>query len=786
MAYLDTTARTTRPRDHDKFQPVGRIPALTGVFVGFVKNADDVQRNGRLSVWIPEFGSAPEEKQGWVTVSYCSPFAGATNIDTISRTDKQSFESTQTSYGMWMVPPDINNEVLVMFIAGDPAKGVWIGTLYNQFMNQMVPGVASSASNYQHPGKHVPVAEYNKWDTSVTNPDRTIKPYHRTKFRGVGNQGLIKDRVRGTNTSSARREAPSQVYGILTPGPAIDPNVPAEKIRRKGGSSFVMDDGTGSEHIQLSTKSGAQIKIDETNGFIYLINRDGTAWVQMDRHGNIDIFGANNISMRSQRDLNIRADRNINIEAGQNIFMKAAKDTVESTTKFTHAVNNESTTIDKPVWKYVGEGNGIGGNIVMQALNDWHSTTKNSAFITVKDNNLDIAIGTSLLVTTVVGGQDFKSRQGIKLTSAGSIDVAADGTIKVGASDHVSISSSNDVNVCAKDQLSLNGDTSVAIKSLTEIGLTGQTLFANQVWFDDDVLHRKSLKPAPSTNNKSKAVPQPNPAQCPFSAQPATQAEVKALKEHLNIKPTWQDPDTKFIRDSESIKSTVTRLPTYEPSPIHEDFKITYVTGFTETGSDREYVGSSGEGNGVTSPPKSTNQPGENNKRIIEDTAIDSVVTKDFDMDAFRNQLVINEGYKEVSYRDSVGLLTAGIGHLLRSPNETSRYPLGAPVSKEQIETWYRDDAAIAIKGAMDLVGTALWEKISDVRKRALADLCYNLGKGKLAKFVKFLSAVKAENWGAAGAELQNSAWYNQVKSRGPRIITMITNNTDPHKVAKK
>ena len=31
-------------------------------------------------------------------------------------------------------------------------------------------------------------------------------------------QGLIKDTVRGTTTAGARRESPSQVYGILTPG----------------------------------------------------------------------------------------------------------------------------------------------------------------------------------------------------------------------------------------------------------------------------------------------------------------------------------------------------------------------------------------------------------------------------------------------------------------------------------------------------------------------------------------------------------------------------------------
>ncbi|HAI38899.1 MAG TPA: hypothetical protein DCM40_12650, partial [Maribacter sp.] len=75
-------------------------------------------------------------------------------------------------------------------------------------------------------------------------------------------QGLIKDKIRGVTSSSARRETPSQVFGISTPGP-IDhkgqfapPNTDAVNRHgavggkfahsRLGGHSFVMDDGTPS------------------------------------------------------------------------------------------------------------------------------------------------------------------------------------------------------------------------------------------------------------------------------------------------------------------------------------------------------------------------------------------------------------------------------------------------------------------------------------------------------------------------------------------------------------
>jgi len=222
---FDLYSRTNKPSRQLQFDPMGRVNNLSGVFIGFVKDNTDVQRMGRLKVWIPEFASLPTDIESWITVNYCSPFAGATNPTTENRNNIQTFEGTQTSYGMWMIPPDLENQVIVMFIGGDASKGIWIGCLFQEYMNEMVPGMAASTNNYQYgttattPGYSVPTAEYNKWNTSVTNPDTTTKPFEKTKFKGLGNQGLIQDPIRGTTTTSARREAPSQTYGILTPGP---------------------------------------------------------------------------------------------------------------------------------------------------------------------------------------------------------------------------------------------------------------------------------------------------------------------------------------------------------------------------------------------------------------------------------------------------------------------------------------------------------------------------------------------------------------------------------------
>jgi len=767
MSYLDTNARTSKPTSNDTFNPMGRFPAHFGVFIGFVKDAADVQKNGRLRVWIPEFGSAPHEEQGWVTVNYCSPFAGATNVETISKTDLENFDKTQTSYGMWMIPPDINNQVLVMFAAGDPARGFWIGSVFNQFMNNMVPGMASNINSWQYPGKQVPVAEYNKWDKKVVQPDRAFKPYEKTKFKGVGNQGLITDQSRGITTSSARRESPSNVFGILTPGPVVDTTAPPGDIRRKGGSSFIMDDGTGTEYVQLTTKSGAQIRLDETNGFVYLINRDGTAWVQMDQKGNVSIFGASTISMRAQQDINLRADRNINIEAGQNIFMKAAKDTKTSTTSFTYDVNNVPKPLIIPYNKFVGEGAGEGGNIVMQALNNTHTTVKNNSYITI-GKNLELKIGETIDISA--GSEYNLTAPSIKNVGAvkirGTLDVTGATTLgnTLGVNQGISAQSgsfSNNINALS---LSLSG------------GITAGTIVGTFPGLRSGPGASTGGPGSAGSAGPSVNIPTP-PA--------VTPAEVKQLVEKINILATWADPESKFKRNSESLQTTVSIFPTYEPSPEHETFTFASITGYkpAQTEGAKTYEGSSG--GGATTSPAPNTDPGANNKDLPPTPATESAVSKDFNMAAYECQLKIHEGVKYVSYNDSLGLPTAGIGHLLRA-NEISQYPVPTPVTPAQVTAWFQIDAPISISGAQRLLGVDTWSGLSDVRKRACADLCYNMGERRLSKFVRFIAAMKAGNYDLAGQSLRESIWFTQVGLRGPKIIAMIVQNIDPNGCDKK
>lgn len=290
-------------RSNRQQKPIATIDSR--VYLGFVKNNNDVQRMGRLEVYVPELSTDPDDRTQWIVASYASPFAGAS--DPTKLVDgSQKLDGTQTSYGFWMIPPDLNNEVLVVFINGDPGKCVWFACLYQQNMNHMVPGVASDISFDEGENKVLPpVAEYNKADTSI-NAQKPIRPRFDDLHQGLIDQGLYGDFERGPTSASARREAASKVFGFNTP---------------RSNQVYVDDDPTN-EFIRLRTRSGTQILVHETNGYVYINSGSGNSWIEVSDDG-IDVYSKGSISMRAEQDFNVRADRNINLDAGVDINLAA-------------------------------------------------------------------------------------------------------------------------------------------------------------------------------------------------------------------------------------------------------------------------------------------------------------------------------------------------------------------------------------------------------------------------------------------------------------------------------
>ena len=348
----------------------------SGPYEAIVVSNLDTRYMGGLTVELLKYttaGGTPERSGQLLNVRYLSPFYGVTPNAALTAND--GYEHTQKSYGMWMVPPDVGTKVLVIFAEGNANFGYWIGCIPADYMNFMIPDGKAATENTTGltppplRGRKLPTGEYNKAIESGSKVDPTLfnKPYNKDFSETLEIQGLLNDEARGTTTTSARREIPSMVFGISTPGPkdrrdgspTVEVGTADHKVgipsNRLGGSAFVMDDGDErfvrtthaedgppiyknkgnnepggdrtipqNELMRFRTRTGHQILMHNSEDLIYIGNARGTTWIEMTSDGKIDIYAHDSVSISTDNDLNINANRDINMEAGRNVNIKAA------------------------------------------------------------------------------------------------------------------------------------------------------------------------------------------------------------------------------------------------------------------------------------------------------------------------------------------------------------------------------------------------------------------------------------------------------------------------------
>lgn len=300
MATVSKVNPTFNPQKSGSSTPVSPYP-----YIGFVKKNDDPQHMGRLQVWIPELCGDPTNESSWIMCSYCSSFAGHSDIESITnyQTDPNA---SQQSYGMIAVPPDLNAEVMVIFVNGETSRAYWIGCTLQQNMSQMLPGIGSAKTV---DGKMNPVLEYNKAKTTGSVNATPSRPTFTPLSSGLDTQGSKPDTERGSSTTSMQRESPPKMYGLLSPR----------------GNNMHIDDDSGNEFIRMRTRSGAQILVHETTGYVYINSKTGNSWIEIADNG-IGIYSHDHVSIRTQGDFNVHADGNINLDAGGKIQVRSGAD----------------------------------------------------------------------------------------------------------------------------------------------------------------------------------------------------------------------------------------------------------------------------------------------------------------------------------------------------------------------------------------------------------------------------------------------------------------------------
>ena len=142
MSYQDSRGFTDS-QDNQKDFNEKYMDNDSGPYLATVKTTADPLRMGRLGVNIPALSNTTEPTPGQlIWCQYLSPFYGVKTLRAVSKTNPYDFQATQQSYGMWLVPPDIDSTVLVIFAKGDQNVNTafWIGCVQDPMTNQMVPG----------------------------------------------------------------------------------------------------------------------------------------------------------------------------------------------------------------------------------------------------------------------------------------------------------------------------------------------------------------------------------------------------------------------------------------------------------------------------------------------------------------------------------------------------------------------------------------------------------------------------------------------------------------------
>jgi putative chitinase len=457
----------------------GTLPS-PGPYLARVVNVLDTEYMGTLEVSVSRgIPSTTELESFTASVDYVTPFYGVSNV-IYEGTDPRNFDDVQKSYGFWMVPPDVGTTVLVIFTEGDPNQGYWLGCIPDAYQNHMIPGIASSQNTYLSPTEelryktnNLPAAEFLKRNAKDhVSPNSQLRPIHPFAERLLA-QGLLLDDVRGVTSSSARREVPSSVFGVSTPGP-IDPK--SRKVpygfqtdksskttipySRLGGSQFVMDDGDAkglNELVRLRTRTGHQILLHNSSDLIYIANSKGTAWIELTSNGKIDVYAEDSVSIHTKADFNFRADRDVNIEAGRNINMRSVK-------------NMEIN---------------VGGHYNL-LIDDY-------AMISVK-NDKDEVVGKDLKLT-VGANLNLVADQNILATSGAGMDLYASGDIKQTTEGTFNVDSLANVVMTAKE-IFLNGptaataDTAQTAKLATPLTINDLPNRSSETGWENGVFYR--------------------------------------------------------------------------------------------------------------------------------------------------------------------------------------------------------------------------------------------------------------------------------------------------------
>jgi lysozyme len=129
-----------------------------------------------------------------------------------------------------------------------------------------------------------------------------------------------------------------------------------------------------------------------------------------------------------------------------------------------------------------------------------------------------------------------------------------------------------------------------------------------------------------------------------------------------------------------------------------------------------------------------------------------------------------HEGTRYEPYKDSQGLWTVGVGHLI-GDGKTLPTAWNRKFSEDEVNSMFAKDYDYHSKAAAGIPG---FDKLNKKGQGALVDMTFNMGPAWANKFPRFIESLKSGNIFSMISELQSSAWFKQVGRRAMDDIALL------------
>ena len=136
-----------------------------------------------------------------------------------------------------------------------------------------------------------------------------------------------------------------------------------------------------------------------------------------------------------------------------------------------------------------------------------------------------------------------------------------------------------------------------------------------------------------------------------------------------------------------------------------------------------------------------------------------------------KKRIKLNEGFSPKPYKDQLGYLTIGYGHLILS-NE--KILLKKKIDKKELEEIFEKD----FKKALSNFNNTFKSFISDKKEaELLIEMIFQLGIKGCLKFKNLIKNMRKGNKHLVCLDMMDSLWYKQTPNRVRNLIKIFLNN---------